>query len=96
MKRVEAQSAFEIWEGMMAQAGMTDEYARQRLCFLWAEVVGPAINRYTSRRFVDGDRLHVFITSASLKNELLYLRPQLVKRLNEAVGRELITDVVIH
>ena len=96
MKRVEAKGVYSIIEEMMERAGMTDDYLRQRVCYLWAEVVGQSINRYTSRRFVEGDRLHVFITSASLKNELLYLRPSLVRRLNEAVGQEIIKDVIIH
>ena len=58
--------------------------------------MGPAINRYTARRYIEGTTLHVFITSASLKNEISYLRPQLVSRLNEAVGKDIITDIMIH
>lgn len=96
MKRTDAQSIGDIIDGMMAQTGITDEYARQRLCYLWAEVVGSGINRFTSRRYVEGDVLHVHITSAALKNEISFLRPQLVKRLNDAVGETVISDIMIH
>lgn len=96
MKRTDAQSVGDIIEDMMRQAGMTDEYARRRVCYLWAEVVGPGVGRFTSRRYVEGDILHVHISSAALKNEISFLRPQLVKRLNDAVGQIVISDIMIH
>lgn len=96
MKRTDPHSIDEIITSMMEQAGMTDEFARRRISYLWAEVVGPAVNRFTARRYVDGTTLHVYITSAALKSELSFLVPRLVDRLNEAVGQIVITDIVIH
>lgn len=80
----------------MKDSGAEEEYMRSRLSYMWAEVVGRSINRYTFRRYVEGRTLHVYITSASLKNEISYLKPQLVKRLNEAVGGDIIDEIQIH
>ncbi len=96
MKKTEAHLVGDILEDMMQRAGKGDDMARYRVSFLWPEVVGPGINRFTARRYVDGDVLHVYITSASLKSELSFLRAKLVARLNEAVGKEVIRDIVIH
>lgn len=96
MKRRDEMSVGEIMDMMISEAGLTDEYNRQRLCFLWAEVVGPFVNRHTMRRFVTDTTLHVYLNSAALKEELSYMLPQLVERLNQAVGAPVITDIAIH
>jgi len=97
MKRREAKSVGEIIEEMIAATDNTVVYDRQRVCYLWAEVVGPAINRYTSRRYIDERGvMHVHITSAALKNELSYLRDTLVRQLNQAAGKDVISAIVIH
>lgn len=96
MKKREALTVGQIIEEAIAQTGNGQEYDRQRACFYWAEVVGPAITRLTTRRWVDRDTLHVCITSASLKNELQYHIPRLLRLLNDAVGRDVLTNIVIH
>ncbi|MCM1293444.1 MAG: DUF721 domain-containing protein [Bacteroides sp.] len=96
MKRTEPKSFASIFDEAMARAGATDTLAQQRACFLWSEVVGPGVNRYTYRRYVDAGVLHVYISSASLRHELSFYREQLIRRLNDAVGSEALTDIQFH
>lgn len=97
MKRHEAQSVAQIIREAMAAAGATVTYDRQRACFLWPEVVGPTINRFTSRRWVDdAGVLHVAITSPALRSDLAMNRQTLVDRLNQAAGTQAITDLRLH
>ena len=96
MKRTEAKTVGEIIEEVIRENNLDDDFYAQKACFVWAQVVGPNINRLTIRRFVTGTTLHVFITSAALKNELTFVRDRLVANINEAVGRNVITDIVIH
>lgn len=96
LKRTDAKRLGTIIDEMFAATGQSDTYDEQRLCYLWAEVAGPTINRYTTRRYVDRGTLHVYITSASLKNELSYLTDALVRKLNEATGRDVISKIEIH
>lgn len=87
----------EIIQEMIDATGQKDNFDRSRVCYLWAEVAGPAINRYTARRYVDDSgAMHVYITSAALKNELTFLRETLVRQLNEAAGAQVIKSLVIH
>ena len=96
MKKQEAQSVGEIIEQAIRSTGNSDDYDRQQLCYMWQEVVGPSINQYTTRRWVEHDVLHVCLTSAPLKNELQFHRARLVDMLNKAVGKNVITDIKIH
>lgn len=97
MKRTDPQSLQEIIHEVFARAGMAENEARQRALSLWGEIVGPGVNRYTSRRYVtEQGVMHVYITSAALKADLQYMRADIMRRLNEAVGSAAITDLLIH
>lgn len=96
MKRSEPKSIGTLIDELIDSVGARDTYEQQRVCYLWPEVMGPAVNRRTARRWVDGGTLHVVITSAPLKSELGMMRRAIVDRLNEAAGKTVITSVAIH
>ncbi len=96
MKRSEPKTFGEIFAESISQAGLDATYDRQRASFLWPEIVGPTVNRMTTRRYVEGDTLHVYICSAPLKSELSFLTQTLIRRINETLGKEIIKSIVIH
>lgn len=96
MKRSEALAVGDILKAMIECDGDSAAFDRQKICYLWSEVAGSHINSHTLKRFVDGDILHVFIDSGPLKSELAYILPQLAERLNNAVGKRVITKISIH
>lgn len=97
MKRSEPLSFREIFDRVVDQAGLTATVAAQRACYLWPEVVGPGVNRYTSRRYVEGTVLHLYITSAPLRNDLTFMRQSLLNELNARAGAPgALTDIIIH
>ncbi len=61
----------------------------------WHEVMGPAISGYTTGVTLDGGVLHVQLSSSVLREELSYGKEKIVRLLNEALGKELITKVVL-
>lgn len=96
MKRQEARTFGDIFNEALRHAGLEAAYDEQRASYLWPEIVGPVVNRMTTRRYVDGGVLHVYISSASLKSELSFLTAKLITRINESVGKEVIKSIVIH
>lgn len=97
MKKTYPQLFRDIFDSVVKQSDDSDNFLRQQASFLWTEIVGPGVNRYTSRRYVDNSGvLHVYITSASLKNELSFHRATIVQKLNRLVGKDVITDIHLH
>lgn len=96
MKRSEAQSIKDIIDIALNESGMASTFDEQKLCYLWPEVVGQSINRYTTRRYIDKGVLHVYLSSAALKNELQFHRSHLVEELNKVAGRNVISNIIIH
>lgn len=96
MKRTEAQSIKEIIDKAISNQNLSGAFNEQKAGYVWQEIVGPTINRYTTRRYVENGTLHVYISSAPLKNELQFLKTKLIAEVNKAVGTNVITNIVIH
>lgn len=96
MKKTYPKHIASVIDSAIAQAGLTDTMNEQRASYLWSEVVGAVINRATIRRYVENGTLHVYITSAPLKNELAFLRDKIIAQLNSLVGTDVIKDIKIH
>ena len=96
MKRTEPISIKQLIDKVMLESDTREAMMQQRASYLWTEVVGAGVNRFTSRRYVDKGVLHVYITSASLKNDLGFLRQNILKEINSRLGAEVLSDIVIH
>lgn len=96
MKRTEAQSIKEIIDKAISSQNLSGVFNEQKAGYVWQEIVGPTINRYTTHRYVENGILHVYISSAPLKNELQFLKSKLIAEVNKAVGANVITNIAIH
>ena len=96
MKRTYPRHIAAIIDEAMERAGLTDSLNEQRASAAWADVVGASINRYTTRRYVDHGVLHVYLPSASLKNELGFVRDRLMDAINRWVGADVVKEIVFH
>jgi len=62
---------------------------------IWAQVMGKTIAKYTDKVEIINRTLFIHTHIGPLKNELSYQKPQIIKRLNEALGEDIITQVTI-
>lgn len=93
MKRTDPQRLSAIIDTALRASNLEDAALEHRASFLWAEVMGPGITRYTARRWVRGGVLHAEITSAPLKNELSFHKQRIIDAINTAVGRDIIKSI---
>lgn len=96
MKRTQAQQIGEIINGYLKQENLDLALDEHRASALWPEIVGQGVNRYTMRRWVKDGVMHVQLSSAPLRNELMLNRSRIVALVNEALGREVIHDIVFY
>ena len=62
----------------------------------WPKVVGPFIASHTIDLSIKNQVLFVRVDSDALRSELSYSKSLLLKNLNEIVGKEMITDIVLN
>ncbi len=77
----------------LRQEGLETPLLEFRITQAWPDVMGDVISRYTRQVFVRDGKLHVQITSAPLRQNLLMEHKRLAQKLNEHVGSYVISDV---
>jgi hypothetical protein len=70
-------------------------YHSVRIAELWKEVMGPVINNYTKQIELKNGILKIVVTSAPLRRELVFGKQNIREQLNQALGKDLIEDVVV-
>ena len=96
MRRNNAEHIGDIIRYFLRQQGLESPLNEYRLVQAWSDVVGPAMVRYTSNLYIKNQTLHVHLTSAVLRQELMMARELLVKNLNRQVGAQVIIDIHFH
>ena len=94
MKRTNAKSIAEIIGDFMQQEDIETAVLEQKALRLWSQVVGQGINRLTTERYVDDGVITVKIASASLRNDLMLSRSNLIAQLNNLVGKPVIKEII--
>ena len=64
-----------------------------RLWQQWDEVVGTAIAQNTRPEAIKGKLLLVKVSSAPWMQQLQFLKPELIEKLNQTLGKELVEDI---
>lgn len=77
----------------LREQGLETPLKQKRLVEAWPEVAGPLVARYTLNTYIYNQTLHVRLSNPALRSDLSMMRQELVKKLNEVVGEQVITDV---
>lgn len=62
---------------------------------VWETIMGKTIAKYTDKIQIQNKTLYITTSMAPLKQELLYQRETILKRVNEVLGDNVVTNVVI-
>ena len=62
----------------------------------WKNVMGKNVNTYTTNIILNEEIIFVKLSSAALKNELVYRSDTIIKLLNNELGQERIKEIKFH
>lgn len=93
MFRQDVKSLSDILQQFIRKEGLETPLLQKRVINSWENVTGKVVAQYTGEKFIKNQVLHVKITNPALRQDLSMMRTQLTRRLNEAVGSSVITDV---
>ena len=68
----------------------------QRILDSWIEVVGDFIAAHTLKKSIKNGIFYVKVDADSLRNELIYAKSMLLKKLNSKAEDEILKDIVIN
>ncbi len=93
MKKTHTEQIGNLLRRYLREEGIETPLNQHRLINAWADVMGQGIMHYTGERFIKGQTLYVQIRSSVLKQDLMMSRATIVRRLNEHVQAQVITDI---
>ena len=95
MKRNNAESIGMLIRKFLRQEGLETPLNEKRLIDSWGEVMGPVIADLSTPLYIKNQTLYVEVTSAPLRQQLMMSRQQLVTKLNQHVGAQVITNIIV-
>ena len=85
----------QVIENLFKEKRLESKYLETKVPIVWQSAVGKYIADRTTKIFVKGDVLLVYLSSAPLKQEMMHNKEKLVQLVNEKLEAELIKSIEI-
>ena len=95
MRRNKTLSLAEVLQDYVKKMHFEDKLLEVNALNVWESVVGQTINRHTKNIYIKDGVLFVKLDSSVVRNELAMLKQPLMKKINETVGAEVVSDIVL-
>ena len=79
---------------LISDWGLEKKLDEARALEMWHELAGDRINRRTRNAWIKHGRLHVAISSSVWRHQLTLQRSLWLERLNKALGKEIISEII--
>lgn len=96
MFRREVKSISDLLSAFLRHEGLETPLLQKRAIGAWDTIMGPTIVRYTGEKFIKNQTMFVKITNPALRQDLSMMRSRIVRRINEAVGSQVIVDIRLY
>lgn len=93
MKHTEPMSLRQVLEEACISRELESELWHFRAAKLWPAIVGPALAQMTGKPFFRGNVMYIPVSRPALRNELTMMRSKLLSALNNALGRQVASDL---
>ncbi|WP_242157839.1 DUF721 domain-containing protein [Aestuariivivens sediminis] len=61
----------------------------------WAKLMGKGVNNYTTGIHLERHTLYIHLSSSVLREELSYGKQKIIRMLNEELGEEIVTKLIL-
>jgi len=85
----------EVLAGVVRSMGLESRLQERRVVEDWPELAGPDLSRFSRALRVQRGVLYLKVESSAWGQELQFLKPMIVERVNERYGSRLIHDIRI-
>ena len=95
MRRTEIQSLGTVIQEYLRENKFDKKLAEVDIVSSWESIIGKQIARATSTIYIKDGTLHLHLKSSIVRNELLMMRSDIIRAINQKAGFEIITAIVL-
>jgi predicted nucleic acid-binding Zn ribbon protein len=95
MRKPNDKSIKEAMNQLLQVYKLQQKFDETALIAAWPEMMGVAIANRTKELYIRQKKLFVRVESSVIKNELMMMRSQIIEKMNEQAGGEVIVEIVL-
>jgi predicted nucleic acid-binding Zn ribbon protein len=95
MEKTNIRKISDILQEFLRDNKLDVKLKERQLIESWEELMGKTIFRATKQIYIKESKLFVVISSSVIRNEIHMLKQEIVKKLNEKAGEDIITELVL-
>ena len=85
----------DVLSQLVKDLGFEKKFEEMQVIAQWPDVVGRQIASHTHAVSCEGGKLFVEVASASWRQELFYMKADILKRLNHGAGQKIVQDIIL-
>src|SRR5574344_30850 len=90
----EAKRLADIMKTILQEDNINKQMLEHRTANMWAQIIGPTVAKATKEVYVKDGVLYVSLYSSVIREHLFMLKSKIISSLNDAVGENIIKDVI--
>lgn len=94
MKASDPKPVKSVLTSVLQELGLGRRIKQLNVLDLWAEIVGEQIAKVATAERIDGGRLIVRVSKAPWRNELRFLKREIIVKLNRAIGEDIVKEII--
>ena len=95
MERSNTQNIRDVIRAYLKESGLEKPLKERKLIQSWEALLGKSVARATTRIFIKDRKLFVYLSSSVIRNELFMLQDEILKKLNESAGEEMLKEIIL-
>jgi predicted nucleic acid-binding Zn ribbon protein len=93
-RRRKVTSMRQALRSLLRSWGVDGKVRENQAVALWSQVVGARIAEKTEALRVEDGKIFIRVLSSSWKTELIFVKSEIIQRLNQALGGRVLKDIV--
>jgi len=95
MRKTDTQTIAQVIKEYLKSPKLENKFKQFKIINSWEEILGKIVSKSTTNIYIKDKTLFVFLKSSVIRNQLYMIKTEIVKKLNEKVGEEIINDIVL-
>jgi predicted nucleic acid-binding Zn ribbon protein len=95
MEKTNIRKISDILQEFLRENKLDVKLKERQLIESWEELMGKTIFRATKQIYIKESKLFVVISSSVIRNEIHMLKQEIVRKLNEKAGEDIITELIL-
>ena len=76
------------------QLGLGIKLREYEILDAWPRIVGKQIAKVTNAERINDGKLFIHVASSTWRSELVFLKKELIRKINQAMNQEIVKDII--